>query len=370
MSTSAPKRYYHRHFQFTADQTKQSSSSAPSLWHRLSNRFNSRLPLATLCLLGAGILVYLGFFQQPQALTGPIDDNTPIHEQFSFLLEPINPFAGQVAGAQTTDKMVLGFLPYWEVGAAQLQPELTDLAYFGITIGSDGSFVRTQSNGEPDIGTTRADSAPVARLKQQLRLSNTQYHLVFKQFNNDDIQTFLSTPAARDRFIDAVDRELRTGSIQGINMDIEYSGENAGGLQEPYTNLLSELDTLLKTKYPDVILSIDMYASGAENDQIWHVERMAPFVDYIVVMAYDFHRRGSVQSGPVAPIFGDGEKWNGDINSSLADFLAQAPNEKLLLGVPFYGYGWQTTDTTAPSNTFPGPASSCSRPSPKPAPRR
>jgi spore germination protein YaaH len=29
------------------------------------------------------------------------------------------------------------------------------------------------------------------------------------------------------------------------------------------------------------------------------------------------------------------------------------PNEKILLGVPFYGYGWQTTDATAPSNTFP-----------------
>ena len=110
---------------------------------------------------------------------------------------------------------------------------------------------------------------------------------------------------------------------------------------------------MLQQEYPNVTLSIDMYASAAKNEQIWHVENMTPYLDHIVIMAYDFHRRSSTRSGPVAPLFGDGDKWNGDVNSSVALFLEQAPAEKLLLGIPFYGYGWQTTESTAPSNTFP-----------------
>jgi len=50
-----------------------------------------------------------------------------------------------------------------------------------------------------------------------------------------------------------------------------------------------------------------MYASASKNDQIWDVPRIGQAVDYIVVMAYDFHRTSSSQAGPVAPLFG-GEK--------------------------------------------------------------
>ena len=90
-------------------------------------------------------------------------------------------------------------------------------------------------------------------------------------------------------------------------------------------------------------LSIDVYAGASDNKQLWDIPALAPVVDYIVVMAYDFHRRSSPQAGPVAPLFGGSELWDSDINEHLRKFLEYVPREKILLGVPFYGYEWQTT---------------------------
>jgi len=71
-------------------------------------------------------------------------------------------------------------------------------------------------------------------------------------------------------------------------------------------------------------------------------------------MAYDFHQRSSSQAGPVAPLFSESEnsKWNKDINQNLKLFLDQIPREKILLGIPFYGYGWQTDSNNPKANTF------------------
>ena len=70
-------------------------------------------------------------------------------------------------------------------------------------------------------------------------------------------------------------------------------------------------------------------------------------------MAYDFHRRQSTQAGPVAPLFGGKELWDNDINTYLQQFLELVPAQKILLGIPFYGYEWQTTSRESLSHTFP-----------------
>jgi len=49
-----------------------------------------------------------------------------------------------------TQKIVYGFLPYWNLKTATLQPELTHLAYFALSIDADGNIVTTvNGNAEP-----------------------------------------------------------------------------------------------------------------------------------------------------------------------------------------------------------------------------
>jgi spore germination protein YaaH len=77
-------------------------------------------------------------------------------------------------------------------------------------------------------------------------------------------------------------------------------------------------------------------------------------------MAYDFHRSSSTVAGPVAPLFGGKKEWDSDISEHLQAFLDSVPSEKILLGIPFYGYEWQTTSREAQAHTFPESGSTAS----------
>ena len=141
--------------------------------------------------------------------------------------------------------------------------------------------------------------------------------------------------------------------FNGVNIDFELSGSVDDKLRDSLTNFVKKLRSHLNAKYEGITLSIDVYASAGDGSQLWDIKALEPEVDYIVVMAYDFHQRSSPQAGPVAPLFGGKELWDSDINNHLKTFLKHVPSSKILLGVPFYGYEWQTTSRDAQSHTFP-----------------
>lgn len=120
------------------------------------------------------------------------------------------------------------------------------------------------------------------------------------------------------------------------------------------TNLNQHLDTVA----PNTTVSIDVYPSAAQGGNIWNLSELAPHVDYVIVMAYDFHRRQSAQAGPVSPLLGGDVYQN--INQHLKEILELVPAEKILLGVPFYGYEWQTTSRDEQALTYPDSGSTAS----------
>ena len=80
-------------------------------------------------------------------------------------------------------------------------------------------------------------------------------------------------------------------------------------------------------------------------------------------MAYDFYRPSSLQAGPVAPLRGKctSENWklktdnclDYDVITSIGDITKLVSPSKVILGVPFYGYEWQTVDTQFLARTYP-----------------
>jgi len=244
-------------------------------------------------------------------------------------------------------KIVYGFLPYWNIKNTTVEPELTHLAFFSLTIAGNGEIITHQDGGlEP--GFRHLGSDEFFELAQKVE----QMEIVVTQFNNQDIQNFLSSKAAQKRFLTSLDSILLAYPVQGINLDIEYSGGNAANLRPMLSDFVSLVRQHLDEKYRHVNLSIDMYAGAAQDGQIWDVAAIAKNVDYVIVMAYDFHQRSSTQAGPVAPLFGDATRSK-SINHYLKSFLDLMPREKILLGIPFYGYGWQTDSRNPRANTYP-----------------
>lgn len=54
-------------------------------------------------------------------------------------------------------------------------------------------------------------------------------------------------------------------------------------------------------------------------------------VDYMFIMAYDFHHAGS-EPGPVAPLT--------DVQRTVEFAIRYVPGRKIIIGVPLYGYDW------------------------------
>ena len=249
-------------------------------------------------------------------------------------------------------KIVYGYLPYWNLDTVSIQPELTHLAYFSLGIAADGTILTKTADGtEP--GYSKLGSDKLMELTGQVAPSNRTFEIVLTQFNSDDIYAFINNPEAHQKLITSLDSVLLAYPVSGVNIDVEYVGEVTPELRAKFVMFITQLRQHLNTKYKGINLSVAVYASAAAKMQLWDIAALAPQIDYLVVMAYDFHRRSSPQAGPVAPLFGSDTHWDSDIHHYLKAFLAQIPGEKILLGVPFYGYGWQTVSTDAQANTYP-----------------
>lgn len=257
------------------------------------------------------------------------------------------------------EKIVYGFLPYWNKNSFSIHPELTHLAYFSLTIDSAGNIITKEEDYlEPGYNTLQSEA--FLDIVANLDNNGSNVELVITQFNADTIAAFVASEKAHENFFTSLDNILIAYPFSGINIDFEMNGSPSQKTKENLSIFMKKLDEHIDSKYTDMTVSIDMYASAASQESLWDVEAIESHVDYIVVMAYDFHQRSSSQAGPVAPLFGGDSVWSSSINSYLQDFIAVVPSEKILLGIPFYGYEWQTTSRESQSHTFPDTGSTAS----------
>lgn len=311
-----------------------------------------------LMLLSAPLIAVGAWLHWDVPLVSPITEQST----FRFLIgkEP----------QTSSGKIVYGFLPYWNINTVQLQPEMTHLGYFALDIMPNGAIRTRGEKGYSEPGYNRLGNDKWFELydehtknweeKNLLGLGNPhggKTELVFTQFSNDDIVAFVTSKPAQETFISALDNLLLAYPISGVNIDIEYSGTVTDPVRNGLTSFMKDLHTHLKSTYNDSTLSIDVYAGAGTNRTIWDIPAIEPYTDYFIIMAYDFHQRQSVIAGPVAPLFGGKEYWDTDISVNLQGFLKHVPSKKLILGVPFYGYGWQTTSRDSQSHTFPNSGS-------------
>ncbi len=265
-----------------------------------------------------------------------------------------------VLGLSNQKKLVYGFLPYWNLDKAKMQPELTHLGYFGLNISEDGTIQIKDEDGNLHPGYNNLTSDEFLSLTNELKQNGTRLEIVLVQFDADKIVKIANSEEAHQNLITSLDSILLAYPVRGINIDVEYVGPVDQELRDNFASLVEKISAHLNHKYENVELSIDVFATASNNEMIWDVPRIAKAVDYIVVMAYDFHRRSSDQAGPVAPLFGGKQSWDTDIHQNLREYLRYVPNEKLLLGIPFYGYEWQTESRSPQSNTFPGTGATAS----------
>lgn len=153
-----------------------------------------------------------------------------------------------------------------------------------------------------------------------------------------------STAARRTAFARSCVDFVLTYGLDGVDLDWEYpvSGGASGTTHRPqdkqnFTLLLQEIRNMLDSQgRQDGKTYCLTIAGGADRGYLRQIEpaAVAELVDYVFLMAYDYTGRWDSRTGLNAPLSG--------VEDSVDAWLGQGvPPEKLVLGMPLYGWAFQ-----------------------------
>ncbi|MDR3428608.1 MULTISPECIES: glycoside hydrolase family 18 protein [Silvimonas] len=141
---------------------------------------------------------------------------------------------------------------------------------------------------------------------------------------------------------------LAAGVFDGIDIDWEYPGSagNEGNVvrdEDPknYTALLAEFRKQLDALKPGYLLTVAASASSSVYGSI-ESDKIQQSLNWINLMTYDFAGPWDSTTGYQSNLF-TGPKDRLSIDMAVKDYIEKGVQPaKLVLGVPFYGYGWVT----------------------------
>lgn len=247
---------------------------------------------------------------------------------------------------------VIGFLPYWLID--KVDPDhykyLTTLAYFGLTINADGTIQQYVNPGESEPGYLALESGkykPPDNLHTSLVVFNGQ---------PETINELISDPIAHaTALVKQVEPIMDKYGFSDLNIDIENVMPASASAQLNFTTFIREVRSRLVTaKSPNRTITIDASPTDLIQSRMIDLAKVEPYVDYVVLMTYDYHYSGSYVTGPIAPVGGAGTISEFDVETGVQKALEVLPASKVILGVPLYGYEWETITDNPRSAIIPG----------------
>ena len=248
-------------------------------------------------------------------------------------------------------KRTIGYAPSWQLdkmGSVRLDL-LTDLIYFSLTVDDQGNFATKDSKGKDDAGWAAWNAAPANDLLAKSQIMGDRTGLTISVLNNNKIKSFLSSDEAENNLINNTVREVKRKNLKLICLDFEYTGEPPEDLPPKFTNFVAKMRDGLNEKASGTELDINLMARSGRDPRLFEIDKLASSVDKFIVMSYDYYTAGSDSAGPVAPMGGYPEKkYFFDVTTTYNDLLKLLPADKIIMGVPYYGYDWPVKDKTNP----------------------
>lgn len=258
-----------------------------------------------------------------------------------------------VTASITTSTEVIGFLPSWTL--AKDDPirveDLTQIIYFGLAATPQGDLVKYNDSNDEVLEWTYLKSEQFSKIKTRAKLSGTKLLVAIKIFDNSTIDQLISSTNSTNRFISSLQKLVKDEKLDGINLDFEYFTDTDYPTSVNLNRFLETLNQKLKESAPASILSFDVNAGVVLNDNAYDMVKIGNSVDQIILMAYDYYKTDSTRAGPVAPLYAPDQQHS--INRSISSLRGRVPADKIILGLPVYGYEWQTYSAEHNSATVP-----------------
>lgn len=232
---------------------------------------------------------------------------------------------------------VFGFAPYWKFDNLDNVDftVLTTFSYFGIPVNSDGTLDTT------DQGYITFENDKATKIFDKAHSNGTRVVLTLTNMDNSSIEQLLDNSNAQSEAINEAVKAVKDRGIDGINIDFEYVGDPGDTYRNEFADFVKKMRNQLHDQVPNSELSVSVYATSVKDPNIYDIAKLSRNSDKIFMMAYDFATTSSDRVIPTSPLYGykEGQYWY-DVSTAVDDFLKAMPADKLILGVPWYGYDY------------------------------
>lgn len=259
-------------------------------------------------------------------------------------------------------KRIVGFLPYWLLAKATnpYGKTLTNITYFGLALDNDGSVVKLTNPQEEDPGWTTLKGDGFTKKRKEASTHLQTLSLLVHTADEATISALLENPEKHaQNLVSDIAPLMKQYGFGELNLDIESFVDATQGAQQQFTSFVKTVKKEMDAKKLG-ILTVEIPVRSLFYPLITDPVALGKIADYVVVMAYDYHYLGSYISGPVAPVGGAGEVREMDVTTTLDRAIKQIPKEKILLGIPLYGYQWETLNTLPMQPVIPGSGATAS----------
>ena len=151
----------------------------------------------------------------------------------------------------------------------------------------------------------------------------------------------LTDPVSRSRHVTAIREFAASAGADGIDIDYEQFAFADEPTTWPSTSVawvafITELGTALRADGRTLSVSIpavyDAAVTGDPGYWVYDHGGIAPHVDALRIMAYDY---STASAGPIAPV-----AWVTQVLDGVLGAVAPEFHDRVVLGIPAYGYNW------------------------------
>lgn len=224
------------------------------------------------------------------------------------------------------------FIPYWSIATetAQLR-QYNKLYYFGVTTAN--------------LGINRRDTGYLNLKNFSKVVESTQESvLVLRMFDENDIHTVLDSENLQNKIIEDLVDIAKQNQFQGVALDLEISTLFPESVEKKISQFASKLfDSSKKIGLKTTLI---VYGDLFYRKRPYDLAVLAPKVDEVAVMAYDFHKSQG-EPGPNFPFLGK-EKYGYDFQTMIGDFVKIVPKDKITIIFGMFGYEWSVDENKKP----------------------
>lgn len=279
-----------------------------------------------LVLLFAVIAIIAGFFlfktyKNQQAPTNRLEISQPNEEKTN------------APSSQT--KKVIGFLVYWDKirGLKSIQDNkdiFTEVSPWAYTITGGADIII-----DPKGGASIVDDNTIAYLKGLKKpVIPTIHNLIDGIWNGQLVHDLIADSSSSNKLVDNIVSLVISKGYDGIDINFEnLMAED----RDTFSAFIAKLAGKLHGK--DKLLAVDVYGKTYEpgfwsGPQAHDYKALGVSVDELRIFAYDY---SPSTIGPITPY-----TW---LEQVVAFAVTQVPREKLIIGIPLYGYEWNNKNT-------------------------